>query len=739
MTAGIKKNEFLGKLGANLPQDVSLPVVHAIVDNVDPILGVAFAKYEKYAEVSATGLRTVARTIPALHRHGLLRKQARHDGPPVLWLPEIMDMQANEALRRAAWLAQQKDENPQGYFTGRNGNVAECAHARRASEQAHDKIDVEGQPNTNVPTHSLDTGTQLESRQQRRAKAKSPVHADGREILRLVHGEWDARGLTLEDPEALSIAIHALGNSRPERIRHLDGRALRKAYQRARARLPQGYDRWVLLIEKWDKSYERRKARDLIDRLVTAVGDRPLGILDDLFDHLEQQICDHWPKKVRRLELEYSLLKNREYYLPQLRPLKTDAIKEQVYAALADGPKTKEELARMFGKTVGAISSVGLRLRNESKIRSIWQGDQFMWARASTVPRFIPARDAIVAVLKKGPMTIPELAQKTGKARSTVKSALHRHLLPREVIRTKFGTYALAGTEPLYISKRDAIIAALKEGPMTVRTLAQVTCTTLTSLYQFIDPLLENGKVIRIKHGTYALARTATVFIKTCDAIVRTLSKRAMRLGPLVQNINKSTNISRSRGTIATVLTRLKREGTVKQDHRGGEYRLARRKPPVRRGERVRGGSDLRQPALGEKEVPPSTIGSSFAARMGRRFKSYHSDQRNSGSADTAHKRVGRRVKLRQDSRGNYSSRKCIPDDVRAEYAGLYGPQYEVKFSAPASVGSTEAQRRLCEWAAEITSRFEAIRKTPRGESKDASIFEDDCPKPRLKQPRQKK
>src|SRR5437660_1563255 len=157
MTTDIKKNEFLGKLGANLPQQLSLPVVHAIVDQVDPILGVAFARYEKYAEVSATGLRTVARTIPALHRHGLLRKQSRHDGPPVLWLPEIMDMQADEALRRAGWLAHHKDENPQNYFRVGDANVAERAHARRASERARDEIDVEGEPKaTNAANPSLD-------------------------------------------------------------------------------------------------------------------------------------------------------------------------------------------------------------------------------------------------------------------------------------------------------------------------------------------------------------------------------------------------------------------------------------------------------------------------------------------------------------------------------------------------------------------------------------------------------
>jgi hypothetical protein len=113
MITDIKKSEFLGNLGANLPKQVSLPVVHAIVSHVNPILGVASARYEKYAQMSATGLRTVSRTIPVLHRHGLLRKQSRGNGPPVLWLPELMDMQADEAVRRAGWLAYHKDENPQ--------------------------------------------------------------------------------------------------------------------------------------------------------------------------------------------------------------------------------------------------------------------------------------------------------------------------------------------------------------------------------------------------------------------------------------------------------------------------------------------------------------------------------------------------------------------------------------------------------------------------------------------------
>lgn len=412
----------------------------------------------------------------------------------------------------------------------------------------------------------------------------APVPAHKRTLLRdaedlLIHridAYCDAHGMTPSDPQALAKAIHAI--KLPEPLKHKYGRALVKVYRRAKRRLPVGYDRWVDLIAKWDKSYDRPRARDLVARLITEVGDRPRGILDHMFDHLGQQICDHLPKKVRRLERECERLKKNKYYMPDLRPLKADAIREQVYAALADGPKTKKELAQKFGKTYGAISSVGLRLRNEGQITSIWRDGQFMWARASTAPPFIPARDAIVTALKKGPMTIPALARDTGKGTSTVKSALHRHLLANgTVIRTKFGSYALAGKEPPYVSKRDAIVAALKKRPMTFQALARETRTTPLSLPQFLALLHANGTVIRAGHGIYALPGSAPVYVPTCDAIISALTKKTMKLGPLVQRVNKSTKSTRSRGTIRTVLRRLVKEGTVKQDRRWGEYRLVRR------------------------------------------------------------------------------------------------------------------------------------------------------------------
>jgi hypothetical protein len=400
-------------------------------------------------------------------------------------------------------------------------------------------------------------------------------------LIHHIHAYWDAQRMTPNDPQALAKAIHTI--ILPQPLKHMDGRALGKVYRRARRRLPEGYDRWVDLIAKWDKSYDRRKARDLVARLIAAVGDRPRGILDQMFDHLGQQICDHLPKKVRRLECEYERLKKNQYHMPDLRPLKADTIREQVYAALADGPKTRRELARKFRKTDGAISSVGLRLRNEGQITSIWRDGQFMWARASTAPPFIPARDAIVTALKKGPMTKPALARDTGKGISTVKSALHHLLANGTVIRTKFGTFALAGTAPPYVSKGDAVVAALKKGPMNFQALARETRTTALSLPQFLALLHANGTVIRTGPGIYALPGSAPAYVPTCDAIISALTKKPMKLGSLVQHVNKLTKSTRARGTISTVLSRLEKQGTVKQDRRGGEYRLAPSVRAVRR------------------------------------------------------------------------------------------------------------------------------------------------------------
>jgi uncharacterized coiled-coil DUF342 family protein len=67
-------------------------------------------------------------------------------------------------------------------------------------------------------------------------------------------------------------------------------------------------------------------------------------------------------------------------------------------------------------------------------------------------------------------------------------------------------------------------------------------------------------------------------------------------------------------------------------------------------------------------------------------------------------------VKLRHDNEGNYIARKRLPDDVRDEYARLYGARHEAKFLRPKSTKRHEAARQYHEWLAEVESRIEAIR-----------------------------
>jgi hypothetical protein len=67
-------------------------------------------------------------------------------------------------------------------------------------------------------------------------------------------------------------------------------------------------------------------------------------------------------------------------------------------------------------------------------------------------------------------------------------------------------------------------------------------------------------------------------------------------------------------------------------------------------------------------------------------------------------------VSLRQDTKGNFSARKRLPNDVREEYGRRHGARFEAKFSAPATVGAHAAKQMFRDWETEVASRIEAIR-----------------------------
>jgi integrase len=73
-------------------------------------------------------------------------------------------------------------------------------------------------------------------------------------------------------------------------------------------------------------------------------------------------------------------------------------------------------------------------------------------------------------------------------------------------------------------------------------------------------------------------------------------------------------------------------------------------------------------------------------------------------------------VSLRQDTQGNFSARKRLPDDVREEYGRRHGQRFEAKFFAAASTGAALAKRLFREWQDEVDARIEAIRAERTGE-----------------------
>jgi hypothetical protein len=73
-------------------------------------------------------------------------------------------------------------------------------------------------------------------------------------------------------------------------------------------------------------------------------------------------------------------------------------------------------------------------------------------------------------------------------------------------------------------------------------------------------------------------------------------------------------------------------------------------------------------------------------------------------------------VGLKQNSNGSWSARKRLPNDVREEYAALYGPRLEAKFYAAVGTKPALAKQEFNEWLAETEGRISAIRGNRNGD-----------------------
>jgi hypothetical protein len=75
-----------------------------------------------------------------------------------------------------------------------------------------------------------------------------------------------------------------------------------------------------------------------------------------------------------------------------------------------------------------------------------------------------------------------------------------------------------------------------------------------------------------------------------------------------------------------------------------------------------------------------------------------------------------RMVALGRVADGRWVARKGIPEDVRDEYARLYGLRREAHLRLPADTPRHEAKTRLGEWEAEIETRIATLRAKRNGE-----------------------
>lgn len=75
-----------------------------------------------------------------------------------------------------------------------------------------------------------------------------------------------------------------------------------------------------------------------------------------------------------------------------------------------------------------------------------------------------------------------------------------------------------------------------------------------------------------------------------------------------------------------------------------------------------------------------------------------------------------RMVGLVKVKNGGYVARKGIPEDVRDEYARLYGPRWEAKLRVPGGTSSATAKTTYTEWLEEIETRIAALRAQKNGE-----------------------
>ena len=98
-------------------------------------------------------------------------------------------------------------------------------------------------------------------------------------------------------------------------------------------------------------------------------------------------------------------------------------------------------------------------------------------------------------MLAAGPRTNAELIAGTGLTEGAIHAAIHRLGKQGKVIRVKHGKYALPGIAVPHVYTKDAIIRALQSGSKTVRELMTATGKNRGEIWQALHRLKAKGLI----------------------------------------------------------------------------------------------------------------------------------------------------------------------------------------------------------------------------------------------------
>ncbi len=383
----------------------------------------------------------------------------------------------------------------------------------------------------------------------------------------LVPFRWDligqrGRRLTEGKGDLTNKVLHEVRRA-VKPLEEMNDKALRTRIVRARdvfLSIRPEYDSWTSWLQSCDRSYDREKARDLVDDLLS-VGS--LDLVSAMFAYRQQAVC--WDRNLRRhvrwLERELERMRESPHYRPNLtRPLLPDRDAERLRSELGSGPQPRKHLAQKFGKTDSAMTAV--RRRMGAEIINIRCNGVDMWALAGTQQAFVPTRELVLKALNQGVKpTTAAMVKATGRTSSAVKRVL--------------GLLRAEGKVQARVRPVDKIVAALT--PDKEKTLAELGEDTGESRWVILRTVHQHlkGEVIRTRRGNrtgparYALAGTCRAESDIGDAILALLRRRRrpMTFGEIISGVERSlTGVSKA-------LRQLRQAGEINHEPRG-LYRL---------------------------------------------------------------------------------------------------------------------------------------------------------------------